>query len=322
MALFSNQEIFKFGSNRYGLRFSIGISIGNCIDIQISEVLDFFNRDDATDVICVYYEGISPLYKNEGKILFNVLKKMKKPVLFMRGGRTKRGQAAILTHTGALATKSDIWNAIFKQTPIIEIPPSLDELLEHVYLFSHYIPRVKDKVNEPFYPANKRALVILWSGGFGILATDTLTELGLELPYFEGETLKNLKKIFPIKIGSLSNPLDLPWIIHRKEFVDLCKAAIDENIDLVIIETDAWSDTEDGRFKSYYSNLLELRDYVESLKKIFIIILHQYPSESQTRFTNMLMEDDFIVYPTIEAAAKSFLKLYEYGKKSVRLNKK
>ncbi|NVM38426.1 MAG: hypothetical protein HWN81_22735 [Candidatus Lokiarchaeota archaeon] len=316
-----HSKMIKFGSKRYGLRFSIGISIGNCVDLQISEILEFFNHDDATDVICVYFEGISPLYKNEGKILFSVLKKMKKPVLFMRGGRTKRGQAATLTHTGALGTKSDIWGAIFKQTPLIEIPPSLDELLDHVYLFSHYIPRVKDKVNENIYPVNKRALVILWSGGFGILATDTLTELGLELPYFKGETLENLKKIYPIKIGSLSNPLDLPWIIHRKEFVEICKAAIGENIDLVIIETDAWRDTEDGRFKSYYTNLLELRAYVESLNKIFIIILHQYPSESQARFTNMLMEDDFIVYPTIEAAAKSFLKLFEYGKKSVRENK-
>ncbi|MCK4780028.1 MAG: hypothetical protein KAT57_07570, partial [Candidatus Lokiarchaeota archaeon] len=71
----------------------------------------------------------------------------------------------------------------------------------------------------------------------------------------------------------------------------------------------------------YYSNLLELRDYVESLNKSFIIILHQYPSESQTKFTNMLMEDEFIVYPTIEAAAKSFLRVYEYGKRLVRLNK-
>ena len=59
----------------------------------------------------------------------------------------------------------------------------------------------------------------------------------------------------------------------------------------------------------------------KSLNKIFIIILHQYPSESQSKFTGMLMEHKFLVYPTIEAAAKSFLKLYEYGKKLAGLNK-
>ena len=316
-----HSKMIKFGSKRYGLRFSLGISIGNCVDIQISELLEYFNHDNATDIICVYFEGISPLYKKEGKILFNVLKNMKKPVLFMRGGRTKRGQTAILTHTGALATKSNIWSALYEQTHAIEIPPSLEELIENAYLFSQYIPRVKDKFNNIIFPANKRALVILWSGGFGILATDTLTELGLELPYFKGETLKRLKKIHPIKIGSLSNPLDLPWITHRKEFVELSKAAIDEDINLVIIETDAWRAKDDDRFKGYYNNLLELRAYVESLNKIFIVVLHQYPSESLAEFTNKLIEDKFIVYPTIEAAAKSFLKLYEYGKKAIWFNK-
>ncbi len=310
-----HSKMVKFGSRRYDLRFSIGISIGNCIDIQISEILEYFNQDDDTDVICVYFEGISSFHKNEGRILFNVLKKMLKPVLFMRGGRTSRGQAAVLTHTGALATKSDIWGAIFKQTPIIEVPPSLDELIDYVYLFSNHISRFKKLNKEIIYPKDKHALVILWSGGFGILATDLLTELGLELPYFEGEALEKLKKIYPIRVGSLSNPFDLPWVTHQKVLVEVCKAAIDENIDLVIVETDAWRDMEGERFKGYYNNLLELREYVESLNKIFIIILHQYPSKSRKIFYNILVKDKFLVYPTIEAVAKSFLKLYKYGKK-------
>ncbi len=314
-----HSKMIKFGSRRYDLRFSVGVSVGNCIDLQISEILEYFNKDDETDVICVYFEGISPFHKNEGKKLFSVLKKMRKPVLFMRGGRTKRGQSAVLTHTGSLATKSNIWEAIYKQTPSIEVPPSLDDLIDYAYLLSSYIARFKKDKKEIFYPEDKRALVILWSGGFGILATDTLTELGLKLPYFEGKTLEKLKEVYPIKIGSLSNPFDLPWIIHQKVFVDVCKAGIDENIDLVIFETDSWKDLEGDPFKAYYKNLLELRKHVESLNKIFLIILHQYPSQSQAIFYKMLIKDNFMVYPTIETAAKSFLKLYEYGKKLNRL---
>ncbi len=314
-----HSKMIKFGSRRYNLRFSVGVSIGNCIDIQISEILNYLNQDNETDIICVYFEGISPLHKNEGKILFNVMKQMEKPVLFMRGGKTTRGQSAVLTHTGALATRNNIWNSIFKQSPLIEVPSSLDELIDYTYLFSHYITRFKNKASI-YYPKNKRALVIQWSGGFGILATDTLTELGIELPYFEGENLKRLREIFPVKIGSLSNPFDLPWITHRKEFLNLTKAAFDENIDLVIVETDAWRNRQNERFKNYYSNIVELRDYVELKGKIFIIILHQYPSESQTAYNEMLRKDNFIVYPTIETAAKAFLKLYEFGKKLDKKN--
>ncbi|MFW9998875.1 MAG: hypothetical protein ACFE9Q_02175 [Candidatus Hodarchaeota archaeon] len=317
-----HSKMIKFGSRRYNLRFSIGISIGNCIDLQISEILEYLNNDVETDVICVYFEGISPFHKNEGKRLLNILKKMEKPVLFMRGGRTSRGQTAVLTHTGAIATKGDIWSAIYKQTTIIEVPPSLDELIEYTFLFSSYISRFRTLKKSVIYPKQKRALVILWSGGFGILATDTLIELGLELPYFEGDALEKLKEIYPIKVGSLSNPFDLPWITHQKVLVDVCKSAINENFDLILVETDAWKDMEGERFKGYYNNLLELREYVESLNKVFIIILHQYPSESQAKFNQLLLNNNFIVYPTIEAAAKSFLKLYEYGKKLSKIKSK
>ena len=310
-----HSKLIKFGSRRYDLRFSIGISIGNCIDIQISELLSYLNEDENTDVICVYFEGISPFYRSEGKNLLQVLKSMKKPVLFMRGGKTKRGQSAVFTHTGSLTTTKDIWDAIYKQTPLIEVQSSIDELIDYTYYISSYLNRFKKLKKQIIYPKGKRALIILWSGGFGILATDMLNELGLEMPIFEGQALEKLKKIYPIKIGSLSNPFDLPWIIHRKEFVGLSKAAIGEDIDLVIVETDAWSDMESERFKSYYNNLYTIKEYVESLDKIFVIVLHQYPSKSREVLYNMLVQDKFLVYNSMEIAAKAFLKLYEFGKK-------
>lgn len=310
-----HSKMIKFGSRKYNLRFSLGVSIGNCIDIQISEMLDYFNNDNKTDVICVYFEGLPGYSKDEGKRLFRTLKNMKKPVLFMRGGRTKRGQKAVISHTGTLAGNKRIWNAIFKQTNIIEVPPSLEELIDYIYMFSQYIARNKKYNKEIIFPKGKRTLIALWSGGFGILATDTLMELGLEIPYFEGEVLEKFKKIYDINIGSLANPFDLPWVTSNKVFLDVCKAAIDENIDFIIVESDAWKDLESERFKGYFNNLLGIKDYIESQNKVFVIILHEYPSESRAIFYDMLIKNDFIVYPTMESAAKSFLKLYEYGRK-------
>jgi len=310
-----HSKIIKIGSRRYNLRFSKCVSIGNCIDIQISELLQYFNHDVETDIVCVYFEGLPVLYKNEGKRLLNVLKSMDKPVLFMRGGRTERGQKAVLTHTGALATKRIIWDSIFNQTPIIEVPPSLDELIDYAYIFSKLIHSFKRLNRIVKYPSNKNALVILWSGGFGILATDVLTELGLNVPLFEGKKLEMLKQIYPIKIGSLSNPLDMPWIVSTKVYLEVCKAAIDGDIDFVMLVTDAWRDLEEKRFKNYYSNLLGIKTHVESMDKILVIILPDYPSESRKIFHAKLTKDGFLVYPSIERAAKSFVKLYEYGKK-------
>jgi len=317
-----HSKMIKFGSRNYNLKFSKGVSVGNCMDLQTSDFLQDFNNDDETDLICVYFEGFSSLHEKEGKKLLYALKNMKIPVLFMRGGRSKRGQTAVLTHTGSMATRRNIWNAIYKQTPIIEVPPSLDELIDYANIFYNIINRFKKREKTVIYPENERALVVLWSGGFGILATDTLTELGIEMPYFQGKTLEKLKKIYPGVVGSLANPLDLPWITQTNTFLEVCVAAIDENIDLVIIETDAWSDMESEGFKAYYNNLVKIKEHTETLNKIFIIILHQYPSESRNAFYNKLVKDDFLVYPTIERAAKSFLAAQEYGKKKKRFNLK
>ena len=310
-----HSKMVKFGARRYNLRYSKGVSVGNCVDIQVSEFLQYLNNDNETQVICVYFEGLPVLQENEGRRLLEVLKNMKKPVLFMRGGRTERGQAAVLTHTGSLTSKGNIWKAIFKQTPIIDVSPSLDELIDYTYLFSTHIQNYKERKKEVEYPKSRNVLVVLWSGGFGILATDLLTELGLNLPIISGKKLDALKHIYPIRVGSLSNPLDMPWIVSSKVYLEVCKAAIDDTIDLVLVVTDAWRTLDDEKFTNFYSNLLGIRKHVESLDKIFVIILPQYPSESRKTLSNKLKNDGFFVYESIERAAKSFLKLYEYGKK-------
>ena len=123
---------------------------------------------------------------------------------------TKRGQTAVLTHTGSLGTDEKIWDAIYKQTPLIKVGSSLDEMVDFLYIFHSFFKRYQDlpfTKQIKFYPSTKNALVILWSGGLGIIDTDTLTKLGIRLPLFEGKTKEKLTEVYPIKVGSLSNPL-------------------------------------------------------------------------------------------------------------------
>jgi hypothetical protein len=113
----------------------------------------------------------------------------------------------------------------------------------------------------------------------------------------------------------------LPWIANTKPFLDLSKAAISEDIDLVILESDSWNNMEGKNFKGYYSNLLNIKEYVESLDKMVIIILHEYPDSNRDALYDMLIRDGFIVFGDLRRAANSYLALYEYGKKvNIRLN--
>ncbi|MFX1573188.1 MAG: CoA-binding protein [Promethearchaeota archaeon] len=307
-----HSQTIRIGARRHNLKYSKGVSIGNCIDLQISDFLQYYNDDDDTDLIMVYFEGINAHYPSEGKNLLKSLRSMKKPILFLHGGKTSRAQKAALTHTGSISTNRKIWNAIYKQTPIVEVPTSIDDMIDYAFIFNKVINRYKNK-NRIIYPKGKNVLLILWSGGFGIIDTNTLAELGLNIPYFEGETLEKLREIYPIKIGSLSNPLDIPWVSSSETYLKIAKVASSEDIDLVIIETDKWE--EEPNFESYYNNLLAIREHVESLNKIFMLILPEYPARHRYKYYKKLIDDDFIVYPSVHRAGKAFLALYNYGKK-------
>ena len=313
-----HSQTIRIGARRYGLKYSKGASIGNCLDLQISDFLNYYNEDSDTDIIGVYFEGFSRHHADEGRKLFQTLKTMNKPVLFINGGNTERAQKAVLSHTGSISSDKRIWDAIVKQAPIINVPTSMDDMIDYLYLFSTYFERFKKKgVNSKdiMYPKGKNVLLILWSGGFGIIDTNMLIESGLNVPYFDGSILEKLREIYPIKIGSLANPLDIPYITSTEKYYDVASTAISENIDVTMIETDSWGDFDSDFFKGRYNNMLKIKEFTETHNKILIIILPQYPNPDRDRYHKMLMEDGFIVYPSVRRAGKSFLALYEYGKK-------
>lgn len=319
-----HSQILRVGASRHGLKFSKGVSCGNCLDLQISEFLQYYNNDKDTDIIGVYFEGFSKYHKNEGRTLLKTLKNMKKPVLFINGGSTKRSQTAALSHTGSIGTNQKIWKGIVKQTPVIDVPTSLDDMVDYLYIFDKNIERSKVNNNQLVYPKGKNVLMILWSGGFGIIDTNMLTEIGLNVPYFKGEVLEKLMKIHPIVLGSLRNPLDLPWISGTPTYVELAKVAIAEgNIDVVIIEVGVSDDFLQSDFHTHHLNNLKLiKDFAESLGKIFILILPHSRGQYREEYYDVLVKDGFLVYPSVRIAGRAFLALYEYGRKIKRFNNK
>ena len=321
-----HSRVIRYGLARYHLKFSKGGSIGNCVSLQVSDFIKYFNQDEETEIIALYYEGFSRYQKLEGRELFKILKDMRKPVLFLRGGKSNRGKTAVLTHTGSLGSDEKIWQGVYKQTPLIEVGSSIDEMIDYLFFFNNFYKKIRgaslqEQVN--IYPKGKNALVIIWSGGIGIIDTDTLSEFGLNMPLFDGETKERLQNVYNIKVGSLSNPLDLPWIMHRRpdEYVALSKAAISENIDLVIMHTDARR-RDKKSFDLMYDTFKIIRDYVESLNKILILILPNSPTGGRKRYYQRLIKDGFLVYSDLRNGLKAFLAFYEHGKKLKRMLKK
>ncbi|NHJ24087.1 MAG: hypothetical protein EAX89_05900 [Candidatus Lokiarchaeota archaeon] len=313
------------GHSRYNLTFSKGVSLGNCVSLQVSDFLKYYEKDPESEIITVYFEGFSKYQKKEGRFLFNILKEIKKPVLILRGGKTKRGQTAVLSHTGSLGTSERIWNAICKQTPLIEVGSSLNELIDYLFIFNYFYKKFGKFPFEErlkYFPKGKNALVILWSGGLGIIDTDRLTQIGINLPLFKEDTVKRLRDVYPIKIGSLSNPLDLPWLSRSDKYVEVCKAAITEEIDFVVMHTNAWSMGDKERFESYYHNLKLIKEHIEAQNKLLILILTETPLKIRNEYFELLIKDGFLVYSDLRRAALAFLALHNYGKQINKIHRK
>ncbi len=313
-----------YGSIRHNLKFSKGASVGNCVNLQVSHILEYFNQDDETEIIGIYFEGFSRFSKLEGRKIFKLLKSMRKPVIFLIGGKSKRAQTAVLTHTGSLGTDEKIWQAIFKQTLLIEVGSSFDELIDYLFMFNVFYKKsrkltLKEQIS--LYPKGKNALVIIGSGGMGIIDADILTEVGINLPLFDDKTKQKIMKAYPLKIGSLNNPIDTPWISRSKGYPDLCKAAITEKIDIVIMHSGYWR--RGGKsFEIYYNNLKTIKEYIESLNKLLILIVPEYPDSRRKRYYKRLVKDGFVVFSDLRRAAKAYLAFYEHGKKLRRMVEK
>ncbi|MAG47827.1 CoA-binding protein [archaeon] len=204
--------------NNYG--FSKFVSYGNATQVDEADIIEYLANDKQTKVICMYIEGVV-----DGKKFMRIASKAskKKPILVLKGGTSKEGHKATISHTGSLAGNEKIYNGVFKQTGIIQV-----ETLEDMFDYARLLEK-------SMKPKGKRIQVITNGGGFGIITTDALVKNGLELATLSKDSERILKKNFP-PIAQIQNPLD----VLGDATTDRYKLSIetflyDKNIDIILV---------------------------------------------------------------------------------------
>jgi len=190
-------DIIRKGMN-VGLKFSALVTVGNCADVNTSELLEFFLADTETKVIGFYIETAQ-----DGRRLFEILSaaKARKPVVILRGGRTSQGRTAAASHTGALAGDGHAWEALSRQTGCVLVD-TLEQFLDTLLVFQCLVPR-------PGSPTTRIALFGN-GGGTSVLATDYYARLGLDVLPFDNETISALEALKVPAGSSVTNPVDCP----------------------------------------------------------------------------------------------------------------
>jgi acyl-CoA synthetase (NDP forming) len=181
------------------------VGLGNKLDLDESEVLEYLARDPNTKAILMYLENIK-FPKRFMEIARKVTKI--KPVILLKGGSTSRGVLAAEAHTAALASDDRIIDGALKQVGVIRI-----------FKYSHLIMAAKALATMPV-PQGNRLSFLGPSGAMLVHLTDLCQQrLGIEVPDLEEPTRKRLQEISPSYIR-MRNPLDI-WpavTIHGIEY--------------------------------------------------------------------------------------------------------
>jgi acyl-CoA synthetase (NDP forming) len=190
-------DIIKRGEWR-GLRFSGLITIGNSADVAPHELVEYYLEDPQTKVIGLYLEDIK-----DGRAFFDLLRspKAEKPVVILKGGRSRQGRLAAASHTGALAGDERAWEALPSQLPVAMVA-TVDEFLNALVALQYLTLR-------PTRPTN---LVTLFGngGGSSVLGSDAFVNVGLNVLPFDSGTLGLLRALQLPPGTSIANPIDTP----------------------------------------------------------------------------------------------------------------
>ena len=190
-----------------GIGLSHFISLGNKADINELNILEYLSSDQTTSVIGLYVEQL-----RDAKELIAVGKKMAtnpnpKPIVILKGGRTKEGTEAVHSHTGSLAGIPEAYSALFDQACMMQAY-STQEFINTLVCFSQ----------NPI-PSGNSCAVLTNAGGPAILATDTLISSGVIVPSILGN----------------HNPIDLLGDAQAKEYQEmLSKLESEESVHSIL----------------------------------------------------------------------------------------
>lgn len=205
-----------------GVGISKFVSIGNALDIDAIDVLEYLEDNKETNCIMLYLEGIK---QTEGKNLYEIVQRisLKKPIILLKGGLTQQGQKAAASHTGAISSQIEILQAVFKQSGVLQAVDTLQ-------LFD--MARI---LTTGQMPKGRKIAIITNAGGFGVLTTDELVQKGFDLTTLSQETVEFLKSKMPPAV-SLANPIDLIGDADTERYkLALDKVLEDPNVDIVIL---------------------------------------------------------------------------------------
>jgi acetate---CoA ligase (ADP-forming) len=201
-------------------------SIGNKLNLNENDFLEYLISDPTTRVIGMYLENFS-----DGRRLMELASATDKPLVLVKGNRGHESREIAHFHTTALAGDDRVADAATAQASIHRAG-NMREMIDGLKIFS--LPPLK----------GPNLAIMTRSGGHGVLAADAVGRYGFKLAKFP-ETL--LEKISENKkqIIRMTNPLDVGDIYDTSTYPAILEMMLkEEDVDGVVFVSAQSADGE------------------------------------------------------------------------------
>ncbi len=208
-------------AKKMNLGFSMFASVGNKADVSGNDLVRYWENDPDTDVILLYLENFGNP-RNFIPIARRVTRK--KPIVVVKSGRTMQGASAASSHTGALAGTMEAGaQALLEQNGILRA-----NTVRQLFDMAKALATKR-------FPEGKRIGIVTNAGGPGVLLTDAVVQLGMEVPRFAHETVERLKQHLPVE-ATKGNPVDVIGSGDAESYSQALQAVADDpNVDALIV---------------------------------------------------------------------------------------
>jgi len=203
-----------------GFGLSRLVSLGNQSDVTESDMLAPVAEDPYTRVIALYLEGV----KDGRHFLEQALEvSREKPIVALKVGRYASSQAAVASHTGALAGIESAYNAAFRRAGVIRADTT-EQLFDWARALA-WCP----------LPDGPAVAVLTNAGGPGVTAVDALESKGLQLADLDPDTRAALANLLN-PAASSNNPVDMLAAATPQQYASCLQILLDDpGVDSVMV---------------------------------------------------------------------------------------
>ncbi len=271
--------------------FSYFVSIGNAMDVTFGDLIDYLGQDTNTKSIILYMESLlnARAFMSAARAFAR-----KKPIIVYKSGRFPESAAAAASHTGALASEDDIYDAVFRRAGMARVYQ-----IGNIFDFTDLIGRKR-------IPKGSRLAIVTNAGGPGVMATDSLISMGGKLVQLTETTIQKLNDLLP-SYWSHNNPVDVLGDATPARYSKATEIVLeDENVDavLVILTPQAMTNPT-GTAKSIVTI---------SANTSKLIMAAWLGGASMREGIEILAEAEIAVYNTPEQAIRAFMTLSKYSR--------